>query len=107
GVCAAASAGAAAVGGGGTGGGGAPEHLEPFLWARAERGRAFSSAAFLLAQQDMHRASRDVTRFFGDHDVWLPPTLGTPPVALGRLVYRDGAPFQMRRRSAEFRPVPW
>ena len=85
----------------------APEHFEPFLWALAERGRAFSSAAFLLAQQDMHRASRGVARFFGDHDVWLTPTLGTPPVALGRLVYRDGDPFKMRRRIAEFCPFTW
>jgi amidase len=85
----------------------APEHFEPFLWALAERGRAFSAAGFLLAQQDIHRASRDVARFFGEHDVWLTPTLGTPPVALGRLVYRGGDPFDMRRRITEFCPFTW
>ena len=85
----------------------APEHFEPFVWALAGRGREFSSAAYLLAQQDMHRASRGVARFFADHDVWLTPTLGAPPVPLGTLVYTGGDPFEMRRRIAEFCPFTW
>jgi len=85
----------------------AAEHFEPFVWALAGRGREFSSAAYLLAQQDMHRASRDVAGFFTDHDVWLTPTLGAPPVLLGALVYAGGDPFEMRRRIADFCPFTW
>jgi amidase len=83
------------------------EAFEPFVWAFAARGREFSSAAYLLAQQDMHRASRDVARFFADHDVWLTPTLGAPPVPLGTLVYAGGDPFEMRRRITDFTPFTW
>jgi amidase len=85
----------------------AAEHFEPFVWAFAGRGREFTSAAYLLAQQDMHRASRDVARFFVDHDVWLTPTLGAPPVPLGTLVYAGGDPFDMRRRITDFCPFTW
>jgi amidase len=85
----------------------AAERFEPFVWALTGRGREFSSAAYLLAQQDMHRASRDVARFFTDHDVWLTPTLGTPPVPLGALIYAGGDPFEMRRRIADFCPFTW
>jgi amidase len=85
----------------------APEHFEPFSWAMAGRGRERTAGDYLLAQQDLHRASRAVARFFVDHDVWLTPTLGSPPVPLGTLVYRGGDPFEMRRRIAEFCPFTW
>jgi amidase len=85
----------------------APEHFEPFCWAMAGRGRERTAGDFLLAQQDLHRASRAVARFFVDHDVWLTPTLGAPPVPLGTLVFRGGDPFEMRRRIAEFCPFTW
>ena len=90
----------------------AAEHFEPFVWALAGRGREFSSAAYLLAQQDMHRASRDVAGFFTAHDVWLTPTLGAPPVLLGALVYAGairsrcaaGSPTSARSRGSPMPP---
>jgi hypothetical protein len=44
--------------------------------------------------QDLLRACRAIARFFVDHDVWLTPTLGSPPVPLGTLVYKGGDPFE-------------
>ena len=85
----------------------APEHFEPFSWAMAGRGRERTAGDYLLVQQDLHRACRAVARFFVDHDVWLTPTLGSPPVPLGTLVYEGGDPFAMRRRIAEFCPFTW
>ena len=87
----------------------APEHFEPFLWALAGRGREFSSAAYLLAQQDMHRASREVARFFVDHDVWLTPTLARPPEPLGVLNRSSGSALGWQRMdsvSAAFPLLP-
>src|SRR5262245_55986286 len=83
------------------------DRFEPFVWAFAARGRESSSAAYLLAQQDVHRASREVARFFADHDVWLTPPLGAPPVPLGTLVYAGGDPLEMRRRITDFCPFTW
>ncbi|MDD9980332.1 MAG: amidase [Gammaproteobacteria bacterium] len=84
-----------------------PEHFEPFVWAFGERGRALGAHDYLLAVQDVQRAVRDVSAFFGRHDLWLTATLGQPPVELGTLVYRGGDPFELRRRCAEFSPYTW
>ena len=84
-----------------------PEHFEPFVWAFGERGRALGAHDYLLAVQDVQRAVRDVSAFFGRYDLWLTATLGQPPVELGTLVYRGGDPFELRRRCAEFSPYTW
>ena len=84
-----------------------PEHFEPFVWAFGERGRALGAHDYLLAVQDVQRAVRDVSAFFGRFDLWLTATLGQPPVALGTLVYRGGDPFELRRRCAQFSPYTW
>ena len=84
-----------------------PEHFEPFVWAFSERGRALGAHDYLLAVQDVQRAVRDVSAFFGRYDLWLTATLGQPPVELGTLVYRGGDPFELRRRCAEFSPYTW
>ena len=84
-----------------------PEHFEPFVWRFAERGRALGAHDYLLAVQDMQRAVRDLSAFFGRYDLWLTATLGQPPVELGTLVYRGGDPFELRRRCAQFSPYTW
>ena len=84
-----------------------PQHFEPFVWTFAERGRALGAHDYLLAVQDMQRAVRDVSAFFGRFDLWLTATLGRPPVELGTLVYRGGDPFELRRRCAQFAPYTW
>ena len=84
-----------------------PQHFEPFVWRFAERGRALGAHDYLLALQDMQRAVRDVSAFFGRFDLWLTSTLGQPPVELGTLVYQGGDPFELRRRCAQFAPYTW
>ncbi len=79
-----------------------PESFEPFTWAFTERGRQASATDYLLAVQDLQRLSRDISRFFRDHDVWLTPTLGQPPVPLGTFRYSGGDPMEFRRRVAAF-----
>ncbi|MEO6270200.1 MAG: amidase family protein, partial [Lautropia sp.] len=56
-----------------------------------------------LAVQDVQAQIRLYSRFFVDHDLWLTPTLGQPPVPLGTLIY-TGDPVELRRRSAKFNP---
>lgn len=83
------------------------EHFEPFVWAFTGRGREVSAPEYLLRLQDLQRIGRAVARFFVDHDVWLTPTLGTPPVPLGTFRYTGGDPFEVRRRMAAFTPFTY
>ncbi len=83
------------------------ELFEPFTWSFTGRGREFTAPEYLLALQDLQRLCRDIARFFVDHDVWLTPTLGEPPLPLGTLAYRGGDPFELRRRFAIFTPFTW
>jgi amidase len=80
------------------------DRFEPFVWAFTQRGRQVSAPEYLLVVQDLQRISRGVARFFADHDVWLTPTLGEPPVSLGTFSYAGGDPFEVRRRMAAFSP---
>lgn len=84
-----------------------PELFEPFVWAFTMRGREPSAPEYLSMVQDLQILSRDVARFFGDHDVWLTPTLGEPPVPLGTFRYEGGDPFAVRRRMAAFTPFTY
>jgi amidase len=59
--------------------------VEPLTWAMYERGREISAAQFQLAIASLQLASRQIAGFFEQHDVWLTPTLGAPPVKLGAI----------------------
>ncbi len=92
----------------GRGGEHTEDDFEPFILSMAERGRAMSAPEHLLTVQDAQRASRDVARFFQDFDVWLTPTLGTPPPPLGTFAYSpDNDPFEHRRKMAAFSPFTY
>ena len=60
-----------------------PDDLEPITRAYWEAGRGVSAAAYLLAIEDLQAFSRMVAGFLSEFDVWLTPTLSTPPVELG------------------------
>jgi len=83
------------------------EFFEPFVWSLAERGRHISAPDYLLALQDLQREARDIARFFVDHDMWLTPTLGEPPVPLGTFAFTQEDPFAMRRRMRAFDPFTY
>ena len=81
--------------------------FEPFVWAFRDRAREISAPEYLLIVQDLQRISRDIARFFVDYDMWLTPTLGTPPVPLGTFSYDEGDAFELRRRMAAFSPYTY
>jgi amidase len=85
----------------------APDLFEPFTWAFVNRGREITAPHYLLLIQDLQRISRDVARFMSQHDVWLTPTLGEPPVPLGTFAYTGQDPFELRRRMAAFTPFTY
>jgi amidase len=68
-------------------GGGLPqdELTEPLTRAMAEHGLAMPAFAYIHHIQQLHRQARRIARFFEIYEVWLTPTLATPPQPLGFL----------------------
>jgi len=80
------------------------ERFEPLTWALYEMGNRRRAADYLLALQDLQRVSRQIARFFVDHDVWLSPTLAEPPLPLGSFDPTPDNPMQGIFRAAQFVP---
>jgi amidase len=78
--------------------------IEPTTWAVYQMGRQQGAAAYILAIRELHRAGRDAARFFVDHDLWLTPTLGEPPVPLGSFDSPPENPLQGLARIMTFMP---
>ncbi len=60
----------------------------------AERGRAMSAADILRALNNMNTVTRAFAQFFETRDIWLTPTMATPPPAHGHL-YADMADSEL------------
>lgn len=80
------------------------EDFEPLTWALREMGRDYSASTYLLALQDLQKISREVARYFVDHDLFLTPTIAEPPVPLGTFDSTPDNPLEGLSRSATFVP---
>jgi amidase len=60
-----------------------PGELEPATAALAEMGAKVSAGDFMLALDDLNVFRREMATFFDDVDLWLTPTVSTPPLRLG------------------------
>ena len=76
-----------------------PDELDPLTGAYWEMGRRVSAADYLLAIEDCQAFSRVVARFLTDVDVWLTPTLSSPPLALGEIVSTPEEPLRALERG--------
>lgn len=57
--------------------------FESLTWNLYELGKGITAAQYLLAINGLQRFSHGFARFFEKYDLWLTPTLGTPPFKLG------------------------
>ncbi len=76
--------------------------FEPATWRTYLHGERLTSGDYLMAVQELQRASRDAARFFNDYDLWLTPTLAQPPVPLGYFDYTPETRDQHIARLAEY-----
>jgi len=71
-----------------------PDELDPLTRAYWDMGRGVSAADYLLAIEDCQAFSRVVARFLGGYDLWLTPTLSSPPLELGQIVSTPDEPLR-------------
>ncbi len=87
-----------------TGKGPAAELVEPMTWALYQYGRSVSGADYLDAVQTLQSNARRMARFLEGYDLWLTPTLATPPPPLGHFDPAPGNPLMGLARVAAFIP---
>lgn len=80
------------------------DQYEPLTWGLYEMGRQITAADYLFAVGTLQKVSREVACFFLDHDIFLTPTLGEAPVALGTFDSPADDPLKGWRRSGQFAP---
>ncbi len=60
-----------------------PGMVEPLTRAIAERGQSMHAGDYIAQLQNLQRETRRIAAFFERYDVWLTPTLATPPPNIG------------------------
>jgi amidase len=75
------------------------DELDPLTRAYWEMGRRVSAADYLLAIEDCQAFSRVAAGFLTDVDLWLTPTLSTPPLELGEIVSTSDEPLRALERG--------
>ncbi len=83
---------------------GTADDFEPANWALIERGRRFNGADAVRFKRGLHEVARAVGPFFEQYDVYLAPTVATPPVQLGYLDPRMKDDTEYWNRMLEFMP---
>jgi amidase len=76
--------------------------FEPATWRTYLHGERLTSGDYLMAVQDLQKASRDAAAFFEDFDIWLTPTLAQPPMPLGYFDYTPETRGQHIARLGEY-----
>jgi amidase len=78
--------------------------VEELTWALSELGKLISGPAYVEAWRWVHGASRRIAAFWDRYDIWLTPTVTSPPVPLGTFKSPDDDPLAGIFRAAEFAP---
>lgn len=66
------------------------DDFETLVWLNRQLGESYSAADYLQSVSYLRAVAWEFGNFLSDYDVWLTPTLGTPPPELGAL-YAHGA----------------
>jgi amidase len=82
------------------------DELEPYTWAMWQQGKTVTAGAYLMAVMDLQRFGRTVAGFFTRHDVWLTPTLASPPLPLGTMFSSPDDPWLAARVGGPFVAFP-
>jgi amidase len=76
--------------------------FEPFTWAIYEKGKKYNVVEYLIAECELQKITCSIASFFINHDVWVIPTVGEPPVPLGPFEAPPEEPMRELSRIDEF-----
>ncbi|MEU9128386.1 amidase [Kitasatospora sp. NPDC048540] len=77
----------------------AEDELEPLTRAYRAAGERVGAADYLLAVEDLQAFARVVAAFLARFDLWLTPTMSTPPVPLGEITSTEDDPLRAARNG--------
>jgi amidase len=81
------------------------EHeVEPLTWALAELGRLINGPAYSDAWRWLHAASRRIAAWWDHYDLWLTPTITSPPAPLGTFRSPPDDPLAGIFKAGEYAP---
>jgi amidase len=81
------------------------EHdVERLTWALAQLGNLISGPAYAAAWRWLQRQSRKIAAYWDTYDLWLTPTVTSPPPKLGTFASPDDDPLAGIFKAAEFAP---
>ena len=80
------------------------DELEPTVVSRVAAGEAMTGSEYVTAVQTLQKVGREVAEFFETYDVYVTPTVATPPVPVGTFDMSDPDVDRFRDRLAEFSP---
>jgi amidase len=75
-----------------------PDQFEKHTWVMSETDKRLRASDLALATQNLQRFARTVAPFFEAHDLWLTPTMNTPPPPLGFFDHDKSARARARER---------
>ena len=78
--------------------------IEPLTRAFATMGDSATAAGYLGAVTALQALARKIAGFMQRHDVWLTPTLGEPPLAIGELDPKPDNPMWSMMRAGAYVP---
>ena len=81
-----------------------PHEVETLTFAIGELGRLVPGSKYAEAWRWIHRASRTIAATWADYDMWLTPTVTTPPPLLGTFASPPDDPLGGIFKAAEFAP---
>jgi amidase len=80
------------------------DEVEYLTAALGELGKLVSGPAYVDAWRWLHGASRRIAAFWDRYDVWLTPTVTSPPLPLGTFTSPPDDPLSGIFKAAEFAP---
>ena len=81
-----------------------PDKFEPLTWSLYEQGKQTMAGDYLIAVTTIQQMARTVAYFSQRYDLWLTPTLGSPPPKLGHFDATPDNPRAGLEKAIEFVP---
>ncbi len=80
------------------------DELEGLTWGLYEIGKQISAAQYLMLVTAAQAMTRRVAGFMETHDVWLTPTLASPPIPIGLIDISERDPLKAFAPAVDYVP---